>query len=820
MKAFVSGQLGLAITHGLRQAAATDFSAAVTVISSEGQPNPRFFDGATDIKTMDFTDSGDLEIKAQRAWAEDRALRLTLFLIEGEDPIEDLKDYADCVEELIEKFDVDDFLTRNLLSAPLPENISLASTAEIAKSYPRLSLALSKVDDLQTSISAVSEAFNQIPLKEFEAHGGRKIVHNRLKQSGSFADIANALSGSGNLAFTILKAKSQNRALVSILDRWTSALGLVVERRHKNWADIEEEQDDDEFLREIRVGQSYEIYQRVRSQQNAILEKLKIRDLNAARKLCDEMISGQVAFSTADQTAKSLCAVAQIAKSQGIPELQLEWAKWATLVNPSDPKTYGHYADALLALSSFREARLAFDAVESAGDPCFAATGRARVTRNMGDIVGARAAFLEVGKNYADYDGVEFALILAAETLRDMSDSAGALTEYQTLTEKFPTNSAVWAGLASCLMDLGRFDDAIRNFGRSEKHKSRDGGIVAKNGKATAYKLSGRFEEALEIYDQIVAIAPNDFVGLCGRADTFRASGKLDDALDALNIACERAPYAVTPFASRANLLADMRRYEEASQAYTAARERFPYDRSLTMGQAAILRRTGRHSEALAAYDELIAIYPFDFAAKCSRAAVLNQLSRHQEALTAYEEVLKARPYMSNAILGRASTLIQVGRAPEIITLSSNLKPKSLFEWRLFTIGALAQAEAGTLTSASRLLERGVRFCPFASERRILRSSLASIKIQIGKAREAAVIVDVPESDVSNVVQLHAFAAARNSERALAVYESIKRSEPSAHVIQLADEIAKRHKLAYGERAYSNTAIWKAERSLLLLDAA
>ena len=45
-----------------------------------------------------------LDRECELAWAQDRGLRLFLFLLDPEEPEEDLVEYAECVGELIDDF--------------------------------------------------------------------------------------------------------------------------------------------------------------------------------------------------------------------------------------------------------------------------------------------------------------------------------------------------------------------------------------------------------------------------------------------------------------------------------------------------------------------------------------------------------------------------------------------------------------------------------------------------------------------------------------------------------------------------------------------
>jgi tetratricopeptide (TPR) repeat protein len=184
------------------------------------------------------------------------------------------------------------------------------------------------------------------------------------------------------------------------------------------------------------------------------------------------LIGAQKLNSLPEHMGMSLSRLSHKAKELGVPELQLEWAERATELNPADPLTFAHLADALITVGRFSDAGRVYDKIESLGDRVIAESGRARILRATGKLPEARTRYLSVANDFPHDPNIWHALVGAAKVLRDLGRLDEALTEYKTLTDRFPFEAAVWAGLASVQMDLGRFDEAIKLFGIASSHSN------------------------------------------------------------------------------------------------------------------------------------------------------------------------------------------------------------------------------------------------------------------------------------------------------------------------------------------------------------
>lgn len=412
---------------------------------------------------------------------------------------------------------------------------------------------------------------------------------------------------------------------------------------------------------------------------------------------------------------------------------------------------------------------------------------------------------------------MEYAYIGAAECLRDMGMSDLAHSEYEAATEWFPTNPLVWTGLASALMDLGRFDEAVTTFGKADTFQ---GSPIARIGRASAFAKAGKFEAAAGIIDEVLEDFPSNVPAQCLKATLLRAEGKIDEAMSVYDACIIRSPYAAAPIHGKGRLLVENERFKDAAALYRNAYKLLAHNRELATGYVVLLRRQGKSMEALGQIENLTKQFPFDANLDVLRAEILADLGEADAAEKAYNRVLADKPYAKRALLGKAALLAKIGRLDEAERLLPDFRPRTLADWRQLVLRALLLEQKGSLRDSAYVLQKALSECPFAQGRRAIRSALATLELRRGRTQEARRLVETAPDQVTNVVALHVFAATHRPGRARARFETILSSDGPAVVIELATEIARRHELVKYAPRHSSEWLVREERALLLREVA
>jgi tetratricopeptide (TPR) repeat protein len=366
-------------------------------------------------------------------------------------------------------------------------------------------------------------------------------------------------------------------------------------------------------------------------------------------------------------------------------------------------------------------------------------------------------------------------------------------------------------------VDLGQLEQALQTYSKlatRDRHS-------AQIGSAHAYRIFGSLHEALRIYDEELVDLPNDCVALCGRGEVLKDIGKLDLALAAFELAIRNSPYRPEPVAGKVNILRNMGRFDEALRVNNEARSRFHSDRRFEFALIAIYRAQGRYSEALVALDRFNAKFPFDARGRVARAAILSRLSAVDEAMGVYESILAERPHLHGASMGKAALLIRLRRYSEAAAiLQPNKYPSTRSDWRTSTLRAFLVEAMEGYQVASELLNDLIRRCPFASERRRMRDLLATVELRQGHWVGARNLVESNPEELSNVIILRVLATTHRTGKAREYLARIRQSDGPADIADLAEEIARRHRITEEAPRHSGDWIETTERNILLADAA
>ncbi len=228
----------------------------------------------------------------------------------------------------------------------------------------------------------------------------------------------------------------------------------------------------------------------------------------------------------------------------------------------------------------------------------------------------------------------------------------------------FAEDGWAWCQHGKALLDNGRLPETLVAY----EHAIGFGeAAVGGKGRAETLCSMGRYAEALQAYDAVIAEHPEEMYAKTGRAEVLRSMGRHDEALQAYDAVIAEHPESAVAKSGRAETLRSMRRYDEALQAYEAAVAAHPEDVAAKNGRAETLRSMGRHEEALHAYNAAVAAHPESAVAKNGRAETLRSMGRHEEALHAYNAVIAEHPEDIVAKTGRAETLRSMGRHEEAL---------------------------------------------------------------------------------------------------------------------------------------------------------
>jgi len=215
----------------------------------------------------------------------------------------------------------------------------------------------------------------------------------------------------------------------------------------------------------------------------------------------------------------------------------------------------------------------------------------------------------------------------------------------------------------------GRHEQALQQYEQALALSPDHPGIL--NNYAAVLEKLNRLDEAIAIYQRIQAQIPPHAGVLTNLGVVLMKLGRLDEALVKIEQAIRLAPRYAEAFNSRGNVLFRLRRLEEALESYDRANTLRPGHLTSLLNRAFVLQELKRYGEADAAFAEVMEIHP---AFPSARQHVLNNRLRccdWRDYQTLRADVVRSvesgqmpvDPFYFLSIADRASSQLEAARS-------------------------------------------------------------------------------------------------------------------------------------------------------------
>ncbi len=253
--------------------------------------------------------------------------------------------------------------------------------------------------------------------------------------------------------------------------------------------------------------------------------------------------------------------------------------------------------------------------------------------------------------------------------LMSQNNLNAALDKARELAVAFPYRRVTHRILGQILADMGRREEAVKEFDKAVALFPDDAGTHARRG--AALHILGRFEEALQAYEEALKCDPNESLAKCGKGDILARKGRMEAARQCYREVLDLNPLdwsayekMYTSFSGDENpegLLAEFRRLADK------------YLRSSTahvfLGMA--LEKAKNTDEAIDAFRKARELDPglpparnSLAAALCAKARTKQQQGRLNGALALFREAKTVNPEYEQAKAGEQEVLGLIGANP------------------------------------------------------------------------------------------------------------------------------------------------------------
>ena len=247
--------------------------------------------------------------------------------------------------------------------------------------------------------------------------------------------------------------------------------------------------------------------------------------------------------------------------------------------------------------------------------------------------------------------------------LLDAGRIDAAAISFRKCLELGPADPEIVRSLAECEGRLGHYFEAAQNYRALLQILPDD--VPAHQRLALALEARDRLEEAIDVLDRAVGLAPGDLACLMGRASVSCKLKRYEDALrdyDAILQVDRSYPGALLE-RGRCLLAAD--RFDEALESLDAAISKSPPNALSLAARGDALRCLGRQDEAIAAYRAALQIDDHLAEVHNNLAVVLRQQDRFEEALVEFQGALRLKPDFAVAETNRGGLLRDLRRLDE-----------------------------------------------------------------------------------------------------------------------------------------------------------
>ncbi len=191
----------------------------------------RIFAGCTDVKHFQGVDMVQVDAALHKSWSFDRAIRLTLIVLDDKEYVETKQEAASYLEELFTDPEVKTFVANQLAWAPLPR-VAVVEEASIV-GHPKVVGFFSDLLGKQRTVKVYHDSWEALPNELFESTSDRVSFREACISRGAFRKLTDSGEGTAqtNLAvlecYQLLHDKPNYR---TIIRNWTQ--GSLKPRRN------------------------------------------------------------------------------------------------------------------------------------------------------------------------------------------------------------------------------------------------------------------------------------------------------------------------------------------------------------------------------------------------------------------------------------------------------------------------------------------------------------------------------------------------------------------------------------------------------------
>lgn len=202
---------------------------------------------------------------------------------------------------------------------------------------------------------------------------------------------------------------------------------------------------------------------------------------------------------------------------------------------------------------------------------------------------------------------------------------------------------------AELLRKMGRFEESIQILDQiiKQKPKLRDLLIDVYENKGISLKNLGRYEEALECYDQVIKLNPELTTIYTNKGNIFMELNRMEESLAMHQKAIKLDPIGELGWNNLGVSQNIMKRYDDALKSFNEALRLNNKFYQSYWGKGMVLKKLGRYEESIKCFDEALNIEEALPSVWYFRGSSLFYLGAYKESYLSYRQALEMDPSYS-----------------------------------------------------------------------------------------------------------------------------------------------------------------------------
>lgn len=188
-------------------------------------------------------------------------------------------------------------------------------------------------------------------------------------------------------------------------------------------------------------------------------------------------------------------------------------------------------------------------------------------------------------------------------------------------------------------------------------------------------KKKKRYNAAIEYFNKLLRIAPDDLVAYCYRGAVLLENRMPEQALEDFNKALQIDETNVYALCLKGDTLYMLNRYEQAIFVFDEALEKNPHNAVLWADKGVALKDMGRYEQAIGCYEQAIQLDATKSIFWRNKGVVFTKMRKYAEALSCFDQALNVQPSDGWAWYFKGEMFQRIGRLREAVDCFERASP-------------------------------------------------------------------------------------------------------------------------------------------------